>query len=344
MHGLVIGFHFNLLPAPFAWHCLIYEYLPKELQDKCFQVNENRRLKSMYKNSKGAWRMSEILVGIIGGSGLYNMDDLENVQENHIETPFGTPSDAIITGTIGPNKVAFLARHSRNHSILPHEVNYRANIYAMKKLGVKYLLSFSAVGSLRQEIKPLDMVLPDQYIDFTKSRISSFFGEGVVAHASMADPICPELSGVFAKALRKCFTTDELELHTGGTYICMEGPQFSTRAESLFYRQIGANLIGMTNMPEAKLAREAQIAYASLCMVTDYDCWHPHEENVSADLAIQNLMQNSARAKVIAKAAIELIYQNMPNSIAHNALSNALITAPESLSAEQKEKLGVILA
>ena len=288
--------------------------------------------------------MSDVLVGIIGGSGLYKMEGLENDQEVFIDTPFGKPSDAIICGTIAGNKVGFLARHGRGHSILPSEVNYRANIYALKSLGVKYLLSFSAVGSLKEEMAPLDMVLPDQYIDFTKSRISSFFGEGVVAHFSMADPICAKLADIFAQAVTNSFSSQEVKLHEGGTYICMEGPQFSTRAESNFYRQIGADLIGMTNMPEAKLAREAQIAYASLCMVTDYDCWHPHEENVSADLAIRNLMQNSARAQIIAKAAIGLIYNKLPNSIAHSALANSLITPRESISAENMRKLELIIS
>ncbi len=200
------------------------------------------------------------------------------------------------------------------------------------------------MGSLRQEMKPLDMVLPDQYIDFTKSRASTFFGEGIVAHTSMADPICANLAALLAKSVRDSFSADELELHKGGTYICMEGPQFSSRAESNFYRQIGADIIGMTNMPEAKLAREAQIAYSSLCMVTDYDCWHPHEENVSADLAIRNLMQNSTRAQVIAKRAIELIYGELPNSIAHSSLSRALITPRENFSESQMEKLRLIIS
>lgn len=282
-------------------------------------------------------------MGLIGGSGLYKMDGLENAQEIFIETPFGKPSDAIICGTVEGKKVGFLARHGRNHSILPSEVNYRANIYAMKKLGVKYLISFSAVGSLKEEMAPLDMVLPDQYIDFTKGRISSFFGDGVVAHFSMADPICANLAGLIAQAVTTSFRPEEVKLHQGGTYICMEGPQFSTRSESNFYRQIGADLIGMTNMPEAKLAREAQIAYASLCMVTDYDCWHPNEENVSADLAIRNLMQNSARAQVIAKEAIKLVYNKLPVSIAHTALSSSLITPREAISTERMRELGVII-
>ncbi|MCG8367473.1 MAG: S-methyl-5'-thioadenosine phosphorylase, partial [Pseudanabaenales cyanobacterium] len=211
-------------------------------------------------------------IGIIGGSGLYQMEALKDITEIEIDTPFGSPSDALILGTLGGARVAFLARHDRNHRLIPSELPFRANIYAMKSLGVEYLISASAVGSLKEDVKPLDMVLPDQFIDRTKNRISTFFGEGIVAHIAFGDPVCPNLAKVLANSVESLDLL-EVNLHQGGVYVCMEGPAFSTKAESNLYRSWGATVIGMTNLPEAKLAREAEIAYATLALVTDYDCW-----------------------------------------------------------------------
>ena len=273
--------------------------------------------------------MVQTEIGIIGGSGLYRMANLQNADESTLDTPFGKPSDNIITGEINGVRVAFLARHGRDHSLLPSEVPYRANIYALKQLGVRYLLSFSAVGSLREDIAPLDMVTPDQYIDLTRKRDSSFFGDGVVAHVSMANPVCSSLSSLLAKAVES--SAKDVRLHREGTYICVEGPQFSCRAESNWYRSMGANVIGMTNMPEAKLAREAQIAYASLAMVTDYDCWHPREAHVTTEMAIANLMKNAERAQKILVSAVGLINEARRSSEAHTALKSALVTPMDSV-------------
>jgi 5'-methylthioadenosine phosphorylase len=280
-------------------------------------------------------------IGIIGGSGLYQMSGLQNVQEHVIETPYGRPSDALVTGTLGGTPVVFLARHARGHRLIPSEVPYRANIHALKQCGVRYLLSFSAVGSLREDMAPLDMVLPDQFIDLTRQRAGTFFGDGAVAHVSMAQPVCPALSAILGKAVQHVSETDPIRLHAGGTYVCIEGPQFSSQAESHWYRSMGASVIGMTNMPEAKLAREAQIAYATLAMVTDYDCWHPKEAHVTADMAIANLMQNAQRAQGIAAEAIRLVTAIKPDSIAHTALSAALVTPWEAMSEACRARLEV---
>lgn len=226
-------------------------------------------------------------IGILGGSGLYQMSALENVREHLIDTPYGKPSDVLVSGQIDGINVVFLARHGRGHRLIPSEVPYRANIHALKQCGVRYLLSFSAVGSLREDMAPLDMVLPDQFIDLTKQRASTFFGNGAVAHVSMAEPVCSLVADALARAVQKVGATDPVRLHREGTYVCIEGPQFSSMAESNWYRSMGASVIGMTNMPEAKLAKEAQIAYATLAMVTDYDCWHPKEAHVSADSTLR---------------------------------------------------------
>lgn len=285
--------------------------------------------------------MNQTEIGIIGGSGLYRMANLQDTNDHSIDTPFGKPSDNIVTGEIGGVRVAFLARHGRDHSLLPSEVPYRANIYALKQLGVRYLLSFSAVGSLREDIAPLDMVIPDQYIDLTRKRNSSFFGDGVVAHVSMANPVCSSLSSLLAQAVES--SAPDVRLHRGGTYICVEGPQFSCRAESNWYRSMGANVIGMTNMPEAKLAREAQIAYASLAMVTDYDCWHPREADVTTELAIANLMKNAERAQQILVSAVGLMNEARPSSEAHTALSTALITPMDSMPESRQSVIRTLL-
>jgi len=287
--------------------------------------------------------MVKPLIGVMGGSGLYQMDALTDTQEHTLDTPFGHPSDIIVTGRIGDTKVAFLARHGRGHRFIPTEVPYRANIYAMKSLGVRYLISISAVGSLHEDIRPLDMVLPDQFIDLTKHRVSTFFGNGAVAHVSMAQPVCPALSALLAQAIEDQNFTG-LKLHRGGTYVCIEGPMFSSVAESLWYRSMGADIIGMTNMPEAKLAREAQIAYATLALATDYDCWHPKEAHVTADMAIANLMKNAEHAQQVLVKAISLIAHTLPKSIAHAALASGLVTQPDAMTPATRARLDVILS
>jgi 5'-methylthioadenosine phosphorylase len=285
--------------------------------------------------------MQTAVIGVIGGSGLYQMDALRDPRQLRVDTPFGQPSDIIVTGLVDDIPVAFLARHGRGHRLLPSEVPYRANLYAMKQLGVEYLLSFSAVGSLREELRPLDMVLPDQFIDLTRRRASTFFGEGAVAHVSMAQPVCAAVSAALARAASDL--AEAVRVHRGGTYLCIEGPQFSTLAESQWYRSMGASIIGMTNMPEAKLAREAQMAYATLAMVTDYDCWHPRESAVTAESAIANLMRNAKNAQQIATAAIRILGTERPASIAHTALASGLVTQPQDMAPDVRSRLSALL-
>lgn len=287
--------------------------------------------------------MQQALIGIIGGSGLYHMETLQNAKEHAMDTPYGKPSDVLVTGSVHDVPVAFLARHGRGHRMIPSEVPYRANIHAMKQMGVRYLISMSAVGSLKEEMKPLDMVLPDQFIDLTKRRDSTFFGGGAVAHVSMAEPVCSNVVDALARAVEQVSMVDHINLHRSGTYVCIEGPQFSTQAESHWYRSMGASVIGMTNMPEAKLAREAQIAYATLAMVTDFDCWHPREAHVTAEMAIANLMKNAERAQQIAATAIQIIGKERPSSIAHDALASALITQPCDMTSETRHRLDLII-
>ncbi|MEH2152658.1 S-methyl-5'-thioadenosine phosphorylase [Nostoc sp.] len=286
--------------------------------------------------------MAQASIGIIGGSGLYKMDALKDVEEVRVETPFGSPSDALILGTLDGTRVAFLARHGRNHTLLPSELPFRANIYAMKQLGVKYLISASAVGSLKEEAKPLDMVVPDQFIDRTKNRISTFFGEGIVAHIAFGDPICKNLAAVLADAIA-FLNLPEVTLHRGGTYVCMEGPAFSTKAESNLYRSWGATIIGMTNLPEAKLAREAEIAYATLALVTDYDCWHPDHDSVTVELVIGNLLRNAVNAQKVIQETVRRLSENPSTSEAHSALQYAILTQLDKAPAATKEKLGLLL-
>ncbi|MBW4476399.1 MAG: S-methyl-5'-thioadenosine phosphorylase [Tolypothrix brevis GSE-NOS-MK-07-07A] len=286
--------------------------------------------------------MAQAKIGIIGGSGLYKMDALKDVEEVHVETPFGSPSDALILGTLDGTQVAFLARHGRNHTLLPSELPFRANIYAMKQLGVEYLISASAVGSLKEEAKPLDMVVPDQFIDRTKNRVSTFFGEGIVAHIAFGDPICGNLAGVLGDAIASLDLPD-VSLHRGGTYVCMEGPAFSTKAESHLYRSWGATVIGMTNLPEAKLAKEAEIAYATLALVTDYDCWHSDHDSVTVEMVIANLQRNAVNAQKVIQETVRRLSENPPSSDAHSALKYAILTNLEKASATTKEKLGLLL-
>jgi 5'-methylthioadenosine phosphorylase len=286
--------------------------------------------------------MTDIKIGIIGGSGLYKMEDLKNVEEVSLHTPFGDPSDALIVGELDGTKVAFIARHGRHHHLTPSEVPYRANIHAMKQLGVEYLISASAVGSLQAEVKPLDLVLPDQFIDRTKNRASTFFGEGIVAHISFGDPICKQLQQVLADAIAS-LNFEGITCHRGGTYICMEGPAFSTKAESNMYRQLGGTIIGMTNLPEAKLAREAEMAYATLALSTDYDCWHPDHDSVTVEMVIANLGKNANNAQRVIQETVKRIAANPFESIAHSALKYAIITPMEHANLATKEKLSLLI-
>jgi 5'-methylthioadenosine phosphorylase len=281
-------------------------------------------------------------IGIIGGSGLYKMEALKDVESLELQTPFGTPSDAVVLGTLAGTRVAFLARHGRSHTLLPMELPFPANIYAMKQLGVKYLISASAVGSLKAEAKPLDMVVPDQFIDRTKNRISTFFGEGIVAHIAFGEPICKNLAGVLADAIASLNLTD-VTLHRGGTYVCMEGPAFSTKAESNLYRSWDATVIGMTSLPEAKLAREAEIAYATLALVTDYDCWHPDHDSVTVDMVIANLQRNAVNAQKVIEETVKRLSENPPVSDAHSALKYAILTNLANAPTATKDKLAFLL-
>jgi 5'-methylthioadenosine phosphorylase len=283
----------------------------------------------------------EISIGIMGGSGLYQMDGLTGLNEIDADTPFGKPSDPIVTGRLNGVPVAFLARHGRHHTLLPSEVPYRANIYALKQLGVRYLLSVSAVGSLKESLRPRDIVLPDQFIDRTQRRDATFFGGGVVAHVALAAPVCPALRGLLAAAIRAA--APDVSFHEGGTYVCIEGPAFSTLAESTLYRQWGAAVVGMTNLPEAKLAREAEMAYATLALVTDYDCWHPSHASVTVEMAIANLQYNASNAQRILAHAIAAIAGNPPASAAHDALRTALVTPVASIGAPARQRLSAIL-
>ncbi len=286
--------------------------------------------------------MEAIKIGIIGGSGLYKMEALQNIEEITVETPFGKPSDNLITGTLDEVKVVFLPRHGRNHHLLPSELPFQANIYALKQLGVEYIISASAVGSLQKQIKPLDLVIPDQFIDRTKNRPATFFGEGIVAHVAFGHPTCLQLGEVLGKAVNNLNLTD-IELHQGGTYVCMEGPAFSTIAESNLYRSWGGSIIGMTNLTEAKLAREAEIAYATLALVTDYDCWNPEHDHVTVETVIQNLHQNAFNAQKVIRETVKLIAENPFISNAHSALKDAIITPLNTAPQATKEKLSLLL-
>ncbi|HXY02259.1 MAG TPA: S-methyl-5'-thioadenosine phosphorylase [Terriglobales bacterium] len=282
--------------------------------------------------------MAQAEIGIIGGSGLYSMPGLTNVQEVKQKTPFGDPSDAYVIGTLEQHKVAFLARHARGHRILPSELNFRANIYGFKQLGVERILSLSAVGSLKEEHKPLDFVIPDQFFDRTRHRVDTFFGEGVVAHVSFADPICPELAKVLETACKRAGVTSR----RGGTYLCMEGPQFSTKAESNLYRSWGMDVIGMTNLQEAKLAREAEMCYVTVAMVTDYDCWHPHHDSVTVDQIVAVLIKNAENACRVVKESIAAMPASRGCSCG-SALAHAIITERDKIPAAAREKLKLIL-
>ena len=277
-------------------------------------------------------------IGIIGGSGLYEMEGFTDVRQVEIDTPFGSPSDELVVGTLEGQSVVFLPRHSRGHRILPHELNYRANVFAMKQLGVEWILSVSAVGSLKEEYEPLHMVVPDQFVDRTLQRRSTFFGRGLVAHVAFAQPFCPNLSRTMAAACKEAGAT----YHVGGTYVCIEGPHFSTRAESELYRSWGMDIIGMTNLQEARLAREAEICYSTLAMVTDYDCWHPEHDSVTADQIVANLGRNADTAKAVLRAAVRQLPIDR-HCECESALRNALITAPDLVPGVIKRELEPII-
>ncbi len=282
--------------------------------------------------------MTNPTIGIIGGSGLYDMAELTDREEQTISTPFGDPSGPYVIGTLRGKRVAFLARHGAGHRILPSELNFRANIYGMKVLGVERILSASAVGSLKMEYKPLDIVVPDQFFDRTKGRISTFFGKGIVAHVAFAHPLCHDLSKIAADSAEKVGAT----VHRGGTYVNMEGPQFSTLAESNLYRTWGMDVIGMTNLQEAKLAREAEICYATLALVTDYDCWHPDHDSVTVDLIIANLTQNAATAQKTIADAVERV-GGARTCACKDALATAIITQAPLVPEQTKKDLAPII-
>jgi len=277
--------------------------------------------------------LAQAEIGIIGGSGLYSVPGFTNITEARVETPFGEPSDAFVLGELEGRAVAFLARHGRGHRILPSELNFRANIYAFKKLGVERILSVSAVGSLKEEHKPTDFVMPDQFIDRTCHRISTFFGEGIVGHVAFGDTV--------AEAAAEACATVGVVGKLGGTYVCMEGPQFSTRAESNLYRSWGADVIGMTNLQEAKLAREAEICYATIAMITDYDCWREGHDAVTIEEIVRVLHQNAENAAQVVKAAVAAMPRER-NCACASAAKYAVLTAPDAIPAAAKERLALL--
>jgi 5'-methylthioadenosine phosphorylase len=282
--------------------------------------------------------MAEKVVGVIGGSGLYEMEGLEHVETLSLTTPFGAPSDSFVVGRLEGVKVAFLPRHGKGHRISPSSLNFRANIYGMKMLGVQSIIAVSAVGSMKESIHPGHMVIPDQFIDRTTGRISTFFNDGIVGHVSFADPVCPILSQILFESGKKVGAT----VHKGGTYLCIEGPQFSTRAESKLYRSWGVDIIGMTNLPEAKLAREAEICYATIAFATDYDCWH----ETAGDVSIGDVLRILAESTKIAKSAIRLAVKQIPEKrecVCSDALKYAVITGKKSIPEKTKKDLELII-
>jgi 5'-methylthioadenosine phosphorylase len=282
--------------------------------------------------------MEQVQIGIIGGSGLYDMAEVTDRSEITVPTPFGDPSGPYVIGTLRGKRVAFLSRHGAGHRLSPSELNFRANIYGLKTLGVEFILSASAVGSLKQEYRPADIVIPDQFFDRTKGRPSSFFGRGLVGHVAFAHPFCRILSGIAYESGRAAGAT----MHKGGTYVCMEGPQFSTLAESKLYRSWGMDIIGMTNLQEAKLAREAEICYTTIALVTDYDCWHPDHDSVTVDMIIANLTQNAKTAQQIIAGAVDALPYDRSCECA-SALRYALITRPEAIPAQTRQDLAPLV-
>lgn len=289
-------------------------------------------------NAKGRRTDSHASIGIIGGSGLYSMPGLTGPREIKMRTPFGEPSDAIVLGTLEGKRVAFLARHGRGHRILPGEINYRANTYAMKLLGVERLISVSAVGSLQEDLRPGEFLVPDQFVDRTRHRVSTFFGDGLVAHVSFAHPTCEQVCTVLADASVHC----AVMVHRRGTYVCMEGPQFSTLAEANMHRQLRFEVVGMTNVTEAKLAREAEICYASIAMITDYDCWHPEHESVTASQIIVTLGQNTENAQRVLREAVRAMPADRGCKCGA-ALQHALVTDMKLVPAATRKRLAAII-
>jgi 5'-methylthioadenosine phosphorylase len=285
-----------------------------------------------------AARAGPAAIGIIGGSGLYELEGLTGVRWRRVRTPFGEPSDAYCVGRFGDRRVIFLPRHGRGHRLTPSELNFRANIWGLRSLGAQWVISISAVGSMKEAIRPLDLVVPDQFFDMTKRRVSSFFGEGIVAHVGMAEPVCPDLATALEKAARQTGAT----VHRGGTYICIEGPQFSTKAESRIYRGWGVDVIGMTNMPEAKLAREAELCYATLALATDYDVWHETHEAVTVEAVVRNLLKNVATAKEVLRGVIPTIGPGRPCECP-SLLRNAVITNPKAFPPRTRKRLALLL-
>jgi 5'-methylthioadenosine phosphorylase len=283
--------------------------------------------------------VSEPAIAVIGGSGLYEMDDLTEVRWRRVRTPFGDPSDELCIGRLAGRPVIFLARHGRGHRLVPSELNFRANIWALKSLGAQWVVSVSAVGSMREEIRPLDLVIPDQFFDATRRRASSFFGDGIVAHVGMAEPVCPDL----ATALDKAARASGARVHRGGTYLCIEGPQFSTKAESRIYRSWGVDVIGMTNMPEVKLAREAELCYATLALTTDYDVWHETHEAVTVQAVVANLQKNVAAARVVLRGTVPAV-PALRTCPCPQLLENAVITAPKAFSPAARRRLDLLLS
>jgi len=282
--------------------------------------------------------VAEAAIGVIGGSGLYELEGLSDVTWRKIRTPFGDPSDAYCVVRFAGRRVVFLPRHGRGHRVMPSDLNFRANIWGLRSLGVQWVISISAVGSMKEAIRPLDLVIPDQFFDATKRRVSSFFGDGIVAHIGMAEPVCPDLAAALDKAAHQTAAT----VHRGGTYICIEGPQFSTKAESRIYRSWGVDVIGMTNMPEAKLAREAELCYATLALATDYDVWHQTHEAVSVETVVQNLLENVSTAKDVLRRLIPTL--GPPRTCeCPRLMANAVITSPKAFPPATRKKLDLII-
>jgi 5'-methylthioadenosine phosphorylase len=293
----------------------------------------------MPKSAKSSPKKEQVRIGIIGGSGLYQMKGLTQTREVRVKTPFGDPSDAIVIGTLEGQRVAFLARHGRGHVLSPSEINFRANVCAMKLLGVERIISVSAVGSLREDLPPLDFLIPDQFFDRTHGRVSTFFGGGVVAHVGFDKPTCAELSSHLADA---CDAVG-VKVHRGGTYVCMEGPQFSTLAESHTYRQLRFDIIGMTNLTEAKLAREAELCYASFAMITDYDCWHPQHSSVTLEEIISNLNRNTENVQRAIHQVVRQFGNSARNCKCGKALAHAILTDHKAIPAAAKKRLAPII-
>jgi len=281
---------------------------------------------------------THIKIGIIGGSGLYGLDGLTNIKEQIVDTPFGSPSDAYITGNLNGTELVFLPRHGQGHTLLPSELNYQANIYGFKKLNATHIISVTAVGSLQEHLPPLDIVIPDQLVDRTVNRKSTFFGNGIAGHIPFADPFCPDLSSLLYDTAKAC----NASVHNGGTFVTIEGPAFSTRAESRLYQSWGIDIIGMTTLQEAKLAREAEICYSAMAMVTDYDCWREEEEAVTVETVIENMKKNSAMAKQIIEKSVSKI-SGVQTCMCGQSLKNAIMTHPDHLDEKTKDKLSILI-